>query len=43
MVDRQRDHFASNDGSRAMERAGALLRYFDADADGLLSFEEFRG
>lgn len=32
-----------NGGVRAAERAAALMRYFDADADGLLSFEEFRG
>lgn len=29
--------------SRAAERAGALLRLFDADGDGCLSFDEFRG
>ena len=28
---------------RAAERAGALLRLFDADGDGYLSFDEFRG
>lgn len=28
---------------RAAERAWALLRLFDADGDGYLSFEEFRG
>lgn len=28
---------------RAAERAGALLRLFDADGDGCLSFDEFRG
>lgn len=28
---------------RAAERAGALLKLFDADGDGYLSFDEFRG
>lgn len=28
---------------RAAERAGALMRLFDADGDGYLSFDEFRG